>query len=74
MPGFEADRLMMLGLNGRPVDQEFNVYALADKLHKLPHEVREMPYSDLVHMAAYYKVHGLLANMHERHAAKSSGL
>lgn len=61
---------MMLGLNGRPVDQEISVYVLADRLHKLPHEIREMPYRDLVHMAAFYKVSGVLAKMHAEHAGK----
>jgi len=32
------------------------VFALADKLGKFPHEVQEIPITDLYHMYAYYKI------------------
>lgn len=65
---------MMLGINGRPVDPEFNVYALADRLGVLPQEIRAMPHSDLVHLAAYYTAKSAVEKMHAAHAAKRAAI
>ena len=35
---------------------EMNICALADRLHRLPHEVRQMPVADYVRLLAYFRI------------------
>lgn len=62
--------MMMLGIHGRPVDVEFSVYALADRLKKTPDEIRAMTYIDMVHMGALYEATGAVEKMNAEHQAK----
>lgn len=52
---------------------ETNVYALADKLKKLPAEIRAMPNRDLVGLVNMYEVRGVMADLQQRTEAHRAG-
>lgn len=56
MPGFATNREVFLALHGQDSKVDISVYQLAELLHKLPAEIRAMPYSDYIELCAYVEV------------------
>lgn len=60
----------MRAFHGRPSELPWDEYALADRLHVLPEQIRQMPHLDYMRLAAMYRVEGVLNKMRHEHAAK----